>query len=77
MSVPTPQDDQPEKPGEALAESAKNAYRWWDNLATLNADDPLWLGSAKILLRVMGILILLAMSPLILLGLFFAFLAVA
>lgn len=77
MSAPTPTEGEPKKPGEALADKAKTAYRWWNNLATINAEDPLWLGASKILLRVVGILILLAMSPLIILGLFFAFLAVA
>ncbi len=67
----------PEKPGEVLADRAKSAYKWWNNLSTINAEDPFWVGAAKILVRVIGILVLLAMSPLILLGLFFAFLAVA
>lgn len=77
MPQPTPANNNPENPGEALADRAKTAYKWWDNLATINAEDPLWVGASKILLRVVGILILLAMSPLILLGLFLAFIVVA
>jgi len=77
MPQPTPAKNNPENPGEALADRAKTAYKWWDNLATINAEDPLWVGASKILLRVVGILILLAMSPLILLGLFLAFIVVA
>ncbi|TXF86025.1 hypothetical protein FUA23_20020 [Neolewinella aurantiaca] len=77
MSDSTPPKNEPEKPGDALAEKAKSAYQWWDNLATLNADDPLWMGALKIGVRVLGVLILLALSPLILLGVMLAFIAVA
>jgi len=77
MPQSTPANNTPENPGEALADRAKSAYKWWDNLATINAEDPLWVGAAKILARVIGVLILLAMSPLILLGILVAFMAVA
>jgi hypothetical protein len=72
-----PSNNEPEKPAEALAQKAKSAYKWWDNLSTINAEDPLWVGAVKILARVVGILVLLAMSPLILLGLLLAFIVVA
>lgn len=77
MSTDAPPPTEPRKPGEELAEKAQAAYQWWDNLATLNAEDPLWLGAAKIGARVVGILVLLAMSPFILLGLAMAFIVVA
>lgn len=63
--------------GDELADKAKAAYQWWDNLATFHPEDPFWVGGLKILVRVVGILVLLALSPLILLGFLFAFLAVA
>ncbi len=63
--------------GGQIADKMKETYRWWDNLATINAEDPLWLGVAKIGIRVVGILVLLALSPLIILGLALAFIAVA
>ncbi len=69
--------NKPTKPGEELAEKAQAAYRWWDDLARLNSEDPVWLMLAKIGIRVVGILVLLAMSPLILLGILMAFAAVA
>jgi hypothetical protein len=72
----TPSKEAPSK-GEELAEKAQAAYRWWDNLATFHAEDPLWLGAAKIGFRIIGTLILLAMSPLILLGLLLALMAVS
>lgn len=75
MSVsPTPE---PNKPGEEIAEKAQAAYRWWDDLARLNAEDPVWLMLGKIGIRVVGILLLLVLSPFILLGLAMAFIVVA
>lgn len=73
-SPPAPKSN---KPGEEIAEKAQAAYRWWDDLARLNSEDPVWLMLAKIGVRVFGILVLLALSPLILLGLFLAFIVVA
>lgn len=70
---PTPPADS----GEKLADRAKDAYRWWDNLATLNENDPFLVGVGKIGLRVVGIIVLLALSPFILMGLMMAFIAVA
>lgn len=69
--------DKPNKPGEELAEKAQAAYRWWDDLARLNSEDPVWLMLAKLSVRVIGILVLLAMSPFILLGVLLAFAAVS
>jgi hypothetical protein len=80
MAAHIPDQDSPEKqakPGEEMAEKAQAAYRWWDDLARLNADDPVWLMLAKLSVRVVGILVLLALSPFILLGLLLAFAAVA
>jgi len=37
-----------------MADRAKAAYRWWDNLATINAEDPFWLGALKIGFRALG-----------------------
>jgi hypothetical protein len=74
---PEPTEEKAPSKGEELAEQAQAAYRWWDNLATFHAEDPLWLGAAKILFRLVGILVLLAMSPLILLGLLLALMAVS
>ena len=78
--APTPGPDQPEgtpNVGDKLAERAKSAYQWWDDLATLREDDPFLVGAAKIGARVLGIIVLLALSPFILLGLVMAFVAVA
>lgn len=61
--------------GEAIADKAKETYEWWNNLATINAEDPFLVGAVKILVRLVGILILLALSPFLIFSLLLAFFA--
>ncbi|PHI20844.1 hypothetical protein CEQ90_05630 [Lewinellaceae bacterium SD302] len=61
--------------GGKAADKIKGAYNWWDNLATLNAEDPLWLGVLKIGVRAVGIIVLLAISPFALLAIVIGFFA--
>lgn len=76
----TPTPDQPDdaklNASEKAAEKVKDAYRWWDHLATIHPQDPLWLGGIKLLVRAIGILILLAISPFALLAIIIGFLTV-
>lgn len=60
----------------ALADKAKAAYAWWDHLATFHPDDPWWLGGLKIGFRAVGVVLLLALSPVIILGILVGFAAV-
>ena len=55
--------------------AATNAYQWWNNISRLDADDPTLLMAGKILVRIIGIIILIALSPFILIGLFFGLIA--
>lgn len=59
-----------------LTDKATETYEWWNNLATLHAEDPFLVGLGKIGIRVFGILVLLALSPLIVIGLMVAFITV-
>ena len=63
-------------PGAELADKAKAAYRWWDHLATFHPDDPWYLGVAKVGFRAVGVVVLLALSPIIILGILIGFAAV-
>ena len=76
---PAPEGDAPEgtAPPEQLAGKVKETYEWWNNLATINAEDPFLVGAAKIGVRLIGILLLLALSPLIILGFLMAFIVAA
>lgn len=75
---PTPTETEaPASAPEQLSGKVKETYEWWNNLATINADDPFWVGGLKILARLLGILVLLALSPLIIMGFIMAFIAAA
>ena len=63
-------------PADELAERAKAAYQWWDHLATFHPQDPWWLGGLKLLIRAVGIIVLLALSPLLIIVLIITFLTV-
>ncbi|MEM9929409.1 MAG: hypothetical protein AAF840_06305 [Bacteroidota bacterium] len=85
-STPTPPPEEDPAPdpegakpsaGEELATKAQEAYKWWDNLATFHVDDPWWLGGLKLLVRAVGIIIMLILSPFIILGLFVAVMVAA
>ncbi len=81
-ATPEPPTPQPPPPPEsssasnALTEKAAETYQWWNNLATLHPEDPFLVGAGKIGIRLVGIIVLLALSPIILLGLIIAFFAV-
>ncbi|MBB4078026.1 hypothetical protein GGR28_000627 [Lewinella aquimaris] len=73
---PTPQPSDSPSTTKALGDKAAETYEWWNNLATINAEDPFLVGFAKIGIRLLGIIVLFALSPVILLGLVIAFFAV-
>lgn len=59
-----------------LTDKAAETYKWWNNLATINAEDPFLVGMGKLGIRLLGIIVLLALSPLIVFGLIVAFITV-
>jgi len=64
--------NQPEKkPGatDKVLGKATSTYNWWNELATIQEDDSFIEGFFKVLIRVLGFLVLLAISPLVILGL--------
>ncbi|WP_116126499.1 hypothetical protein [Lewinella sp. IMCC34183] len=60
----------------AITEKAVETYQWWNNLATIHPEDPPLVGLTKLGVRLLGIIVLLALSPLILIGVVVAFFAV-
>lgn len=52
-----------------MMDKAADRLNWWNRTATINEDDSIWVGFTKIVLRVIGILFLLAISPFVILGL--------
>jgi len=70
---PTP--EKKEKSTDKMMNKAADTFNWWNRMATLQEDDPIYIGFFKIMLRVIGIVIMITISPFILLGLFVAFTA--
>ncbi len=64
------------KIGDQMLGKATETYKWWNKLATLNKEDSIPLTLAKISIRVVGIIVLIAISPIALLALLIAVMAV-
>ena len=56
----------------AVLEKTAQTFRWWNKLSTINAEDPIIITIMKIGIRIIGILFLIAISPLVILGIIFA-----
>lgn len=52
-----------------MMDKAADTFNWWNSIATINEDDSIWVGFSKILIRIVGILFLIAISPFVILGL--------
>ncbi len=63
------------KSGNQVMNKATETYEWWNNLATLNPEDSIGLSIMKIGIRVIGIIFLIAISPVVLAGALIAFMA--
>jgi|GEM_PF-1658684 len=60
-----------EKPSasDKIMDKAADKLNWWNRAATINEDDSMWIGFTKIVIRVIGILLLIAISPFVIIGL--------
>ena len=70
--------DNPEKKPSTtdhMMDAVSDKFKWWNQLSTINAEDPIWLAIPKILVRIIGILFLLAISPFVILGLLLGIMA--
>lgn len=71
--APDPQDE-----GKMMDKSIgqmKDSYRTIDEKLKLRGEDPLYLLIGKVLLRILLIIVMIALSPFLVIGLIFAFLA--
>ena len=64
------------KAADVLIDKATESFNWWNNLATLNKEDSILMTIFKISIRIVGIIIMIAISPFALIGLIVAFMAV-
>lgn len=72
------ENNEPEKKEKAtdkMMDKAADTFNWWNRMATLHEDDPIYIGFFKIMIRIVGIVIMVAISPFVLLGLIVAFTA--
>ncbi|MFT6319837.1 MAG: hypothetical protein ACJAT4_000754 [Granulosicoccus sp.] len=60
-----------EKPSasDKIMDKAADKLNWWNRAATINEDDSMWVGFTKIVIRIIGILLLIAISPFVIIGL--------
>lgn len=61
--------DQKVSTTDKMMDKAADRLNWWNRAATINEDDSIWVGFTKIILRIIGILFLIAISPFVILGL--------
>ena len=73
--VPLPPGSE-KKSIDLLLDKAEESFKWWNNLATLNKNDSIALSLFKIFVRIVGIIVMILISPFALVGLLVAFLAV-
>ena len=69
-------EDQKKKVGDLMVNKATETFKWWNNLTTLNQEDSTRMSLLKIGFRIIGIVVMIAISPIAILAVFIAFLAV-
>ena len=63
------ENDEKTSATDQMMDKAADSLNWWNKAATINEDDPIWVGFIKIVIRIIGILLLIAISPFVILGL--------
>ena len=63
-------------PQKKLLENARESYSQFDRFLTVQEDDSRLVAAGKITLRILGIIVMILLSPFLLIGLFIAFIAV-
>lgn len=66
----------PKKMSDQMVDKGLETFKWWNNLATLNKEDSIAMSLVKISIRIVGIIIMLAISPIAIVALMIAFAAV-
>jgi len=61
--------DEKTSASDKMMDKAADSLNWWNKAATINEDDSIWVGFTKIVIRIVGILFLIAISPFVILGL--------
>lgn len=72
----TNNEEESKKPSGVLVDKATETFKWWNNLATLNEEDSIGMSLLKISFRIIGIIVIVAISPIAFIMLIIAFMAV-
>ncbi len=70
------EDDVPKKVSDQMLDKGLETFKWWNNLATLNKEDSIPISLFKLSIRIVGIVIMIAISPIAIIALIIAFMAV-
>lgn len=65
-----------QKTTDLMLDKSMDAFKWWNNLATLNKEDSIPMSLVKIGIRIVGIIVLIAISPIAIVALIIAFMTV-
>ncbi len=68
-------EEDAKKSSNKFVDKATKTFQWWNKLATLNANDPIALGVFKIGIRIIGIIILILLSPFVIISIIVGFMA--
>jgi hypothetical protein len=70
------QEESPKKWNESMNDQLESIFKWFEGLSKINKEDSVGLMIVKVLLQIIAVLFLIAISPLVILGLIIAFIAV-
>lgn len=70
------EEEAPKKVSDQMIDKGLETFKWWNNLATLNKKDSIPMSLVKISIRIVGIVIMIAISPIAIISLIIAFMAV-
>jgi len=65
-----------QKATDVVLDKSMEAFKWWNNLATLNKEDSIPMSMVKIGIRIVGVIVLIALSPIAIIAVMIAFLTV-
>ena len=76
MKTSDEQDKNDPTTTDKMLDKAADTINWWTKISRINADDAIYIAFLKILMRIVGIILLLIISPFAIMGLIIGFLTV-
>ena len=76
MKTSEEQDKNDPSATDKMLDKAADTINWWTKISRINADDAVHIAFMKIMMRIVGIILLIIISPFAILGLIIGFLTV-